>query len=76
MDLTTQEYHRLYYYKKQMMDACRNHITVYGCRQKMSPEEIQEAIKEYKIQYELKKQRLADKKAKKEARRRYKFIYC
>ncbi len=64
------------YINYHMNCACKQYFITHGLLYgKLSNEEIQEKIKEYKNEYILKKKRLAEKKAIKEAKQRHEFIY-
>lgn len=74
----TNEYMFLRYHinNEKLTKACQQHIVHNKLlHQGLSHEEIQEKVKEYKMQYALKKKRLVEKKAIEEAKRRHKFIY-
>lgn len=70
------EYMRIYMNNRNINTACKQYLITNGLLHVgLLQEEIQEKIKQYKIRYTLKKQRLAEKKAIVEAKRRHEFIY-
>lgn len=74
----TNEYMYLKYYinNEKLTKACSQYIVTKGfLHQGLSHEEMQEKIKEYKIQYALRKKEKNEKETKLEAKRRQMFIY-
>lgn len=70
------EYVSIRYHTTNFFKACQQHIVKNELLHKgLSQEEIQEKIKEYKVNYLQKKKKKADKEAINEAKKRHEFIY-